>query len=140
MNQTYLNESDPALDVLQQRIFDAGAKQSFLTYTELVENVEFNPKSLGAKYFITEMHPVNVALIGEYLDYISSCSQARFGFLASALVVSKIDNAPGPGFYVLAKELSLLSKPGKNEQDLFWISEVQKAYAHYGTSSDYQVI
>ena len=86
------------------------------------------------------MHPVNVALIGEYLDYISSRSQARFGFLASALVVSKIDNVPGPGFYVLAKELGLLKKPGKSAQEMFWIGEVQKAYAHYRATQNYEVI
>ena len=86
------------------------------------------------------MHPVNVALTGEYLDYISSRSQARFGFFASALVVSKIDNVPGPGFYVMAKELSLLSKPGKSVQEMFWIGEVQKAYAHYEATNNPLVI
>ncbi len=78
--------------------------------------------------------------MGEYLHYISSCSQTRFGFLSSALVVSKIDNASGPRFYILAKELNLLSKTGKPAQELFWIGEVQKTYVHYGSTKNYEVI
>ena len=51
-------------------------------------------------------------------------------------MVSKIDKVSGPGFYALAKELNLLPKPGKAEQEMFWIGEVQQAYAHYGATNE----
>ena len=98
MAYTCMNESDPALDVLQRRIFDAGMKKEIITYADFVENVAFNPKSPGAKCFITEMHAMNVALMGEYLDYISSRSYARFGFLPVLWWSAKSTKSPAPDF------------------------------------------
>ena len=140
MSHIYLNTNDPALDDLQKKIFMCGKNKKSISYQELVRGVVFNPQKLGANYSIIDFNFAEVAMLGEYLDYISRGSFGHSNFLASALVVGKSEEVPGSGFYDLGRELKLLNKPGKIAELEFWISEVKKAYTHYDKATDHVVI
>ena len=140
MTQTYLNESDPALDVLQQRIFNVGKIGEKITYMKLVKNVKFNPKGLGANYEIDRIIGKNVTLVTGYLNYISNRSNAKFEFLAGALVVRKRDFLPGDGFYNFGRELELLHTFDPSEEVMFWREQVRRAHIHYKTAKTHKVV
>jgi hypothetical protein len=129
----YLNENDLALKELERRICRAGQAEETLTYTTLVQGVDFHPLNLkyNGSYEIRDWHDPNRALIGEYLSFLSEESLRDHHFMSSALVISQEENRPCAPFFDLARSLGLLKGRNKQTEDDFWFGQLNKAIAYY---------
>jgi hypothetical protein len=70
-------------------------------------------------------------MIGEFLGYISWESYQRGRILASALVVTRDDGTPGPGFANMVRDLGLLDSSDPMAELACWANEVRKAHRWY---------
>jgi hypothetical protein len=121
-----------AFDALRQRIAATGRSQNLITYSELVAGVTFRlptvnrgePFQIGAGEW-TELHRM---LVGDFLGRLAWDNYERAGFLASALVVSKLTGASSDGFRTLVREIGLLGSSNPDDLVILWSLEVKKAY------------
>jgi hypothetical protein len=70
-------------------------------------------------------------IIGEFLGYISMESYEEAGFMASALVVNKLEYQPSDIFFEWMRQLGVL--PDLNEDTVlaFWADQVNKGHNWY---------
>jgi hypothetical protein len=130
-NWAYGDKDGAALAILEQRIAEAGRRQEFVTYSDLVKGVEFHLPQVrgGEAYRIFEWTGLDRAIIGDFLGYISDRSYREAGFMSSCLVVNIEDHQPSKGFFEWMKKLGALK--GASDPLAFWTEQVKKAHEWY---------
>ena len=128
----FVGDNPGALLQMERRIDQAIAKQGLLTYSQLVDDVDFYlPQSpLNAPYRIEHKDwNGNVGgMVGEFLCYISMQSYVRRGVLSSAVVV-KSSGKISSGFLELSDLLGLLKRIDDATDEAFWQAEKGYVYA-----------
>lgn len=131
----YADKDERARMQLSERLAERGRKERTLTYSELVDGVEFRlPNVNGGQPFQiggSEWTDLDRALLGDFLGYISMESYEAGGFFASAVVVSKATGEPSEGFRVLMRQVGLLRSSKPDAALMLWSAELKKAYEWY---------
>jgi hypothetical protein len=129
-------DKDPAaLEILEHRIADAGQNLQMITYSDLVKVVDFHlPNVRNSDAYRVPIHDwsgFDRGMVGEFLGYISTRSYCQHGFMASALVVNRLEYKPSELFFEWMVKLDVL--PDTNEDSVlkFWIEQVNKAHNWY---------
>lgn len=134
----YADQDPCASRELSRRIAQAGRRQELITYSNLVRGVTFQIPSVneGRPFEIdpNDWSDLHRAIIGDFLGCISAESYERAGVFASAIVVTKADGIPGPGFANFMHDLGVLSAPSETAALECWVREVEKVHAWYRTS------
>jgi len=135
----YADKDPDALSQLTERIAQAGRQGRLITYSDLVRGVKFCISTVnGGNPFEIDPHDwsdLDRAIVGDFLGLISCQSYSSAKVFASALVVSKADGTPGPGFGQLMRDLGIVMSPSKDAELECWITEVQNAYRWYSGST-----
>src|SRR4051812_5885503 len=108
MTWRYATQDEAALLELESRVAIAARRRALLTYSELADRLLFDLPSLKEprrRIDAADWQDLDRAIIGDFLGYMSMRSYAIGGFFSSALVVSKRDGSPSPGFYTLLQDL-----------------------------------
>jgi hypothetical protein len=97
-------DKDPAaLSILEARIAEAGRNLQMITYSDLVKGVDFHLANVrnGEVYRIPihDWSGFDRGMLGEFLGFISTCSYCEHGFMASALVVNRLEYKPSEHFF-----------------------------------------
>lgn len=131
----YATADQDALAELKKRIAVAGKNRKMIKYSELVSGVRFCLPNVnnGAPYQIRtwDWHGFDRALIGEFLGYISMESYINADFMASAIVVSALDEEPSGIFFDWMKDLGLITGVGEDAKLAFWADQVDRAQKFY---------
>jgi hypothetical protein len=131
----HYGDKDPdALEALEKRVADVGRRRGLLTYSQLVQGIEFNlPNIAGGPRFIDigDWTDLDRAMVGSFLGYMSLRSYEEAGFFSSALVVTKLDGSPSEGFYALLRELGLIASSKSDKAMYIWADHVAKAHTWY---------
>lgn len=129
------DQDDASYQEIKRRIAAAGKKRQLLTYSQLVQGIEFQIPS------INDGHPfrLNVGgwtgldrhIIGQFLGKLSCESYEEHGFMANALVVDAIENLPSKNFFGWMEYVEAI--PDKSETEIlrFWADQVRKAHKWY---------
>ncbi|MCK9418280.1 MAG: hypothetical protein M0R70_02760 [Nitrospirae bacterium] len=132
INWKWADKDPNALQVLEGRIADAGSMLGIVVYSDLVRGIDFHVPTVnnGNAYRIQthEWSGFDRGLIGEFLGYISMRSYCEHGFMASALVVNKIEFKPSDHFFQWMETLNVLPDTTDDTVLKFWIEEVNKAH------------
>jgi hypothetical protein len=132
---TYADDDPKAVAALESRIAHAGRRQELITYSDLVRGVQFRLPTIngGEPYEIDvqSWEPLDRALIGDFLGYISERSYTKAQFMASALVVSQDTQQPSPHFFLWMHEIHALSSLKEAEKLKFWSDQVNRAHAYF---------
>lgn len=116
---------------MESRIDQTIANQGLLTYSQLVDGLDFYlPQSkLNAPYRIEHKNwnGSDGAMVGEFLCHISMQSFIQRGVLASAVVV-KSSGKISSGFFELAGLLDLLERGDQATDAGFW--QLEKGYVY----------
>lgn len=134
----YAEGDRAALGELRRRIEALGSEpERFLTYTELVDGVEFHLASVrgGVPHRIATWDELDRTLIGDFLGRLVVDSYREGGFFISALVVSREERTPGKGFYDLARQVGALKGKDPLAELEFWMKHVKRARAWYSARS-----
>lgn len=124
-----VNDPD-AKRVLANRILEAARRQKLISYSDLVKGVTFRLSNVngGRPFEIIDWTDLHRAIIGDFLGSISADSYSRAGVFFSAVVVTKDDGTPGPGFTNFMRELGVLSGSSQTAALECWVREVEKVY------------
>ena len=120
---------------IHNRIATAGKRADLITYSDLVRGIAFTlPQLHEPTHRIDpgDWQDLDRAIVGDFLGYVSMESYEKAGFLASALVVSKLDGTPGKGFFELLKILGLIADVRSGKATNVWLDNVEKAHEWYG--------
>lgn len=135
-----LNESDweyaprdpVALCMLRDRIATTGKKFGLISYSDLVIGVDFHYENIrnGEAYNINvyDWTGLDRRIIGDCLGYISMESYKQAGFMASALVIGRIESKPSDNFFEWMEYLNVLPDTKESTVLEFWSNQVH--YAH----------
>lgn len=128
----YSDQDTQALDKLRSLLQRTARKKTIITYSELVEGITFNIDS------VNDGHPFQIhtdpwqdldrVIIGDFLGKLASESYRDYGFMISALSVNATTMSPSKYFFRWAKELGLLKDNSEEGRDIFWNTQLQKAY------------
>jgi hypothetical protein len=129
-------ELDPdAIAELTQRIRDTGKKFGLISYTDLVKGVDFHYPNInsGEAYRINiyDWSGLDRRIIGDCLGFISKESYIEAGFLASALVVARLESKPSDIFFEWMHSLDVLPNLKEDTILAFWSEQVKKAHHWY---------
>lgn len=135
---SYADRDPQARELLADRIAEVGRRRGLITYSDLVRGVTFRLPNVhsGRPFQIDAFNwtELDRAVIGEFLGHISWESYQQGRILASALVVTKDDGTPGPGFANMVREFGLLRGCDEMAELACWAEEVRKAHLWYGES------
>lgn len=136
MEWEYGDKDLHAIDVLTGRIKEAGRKFSLISYTDLVSGVAFHYPNInsGEPHFISvfgEWGGLDRRIIGDCLGYISMRSYKEAGFLASALVVARLESKPSDIFFEWMRDLGVIENTSDSNVLAFWTDQVKKAHQWY---------
>ena len=99
-----------------------------IPYSNLFSKVDFNISTANGpstrRIDVSNWNPNDGAFMGEFLDYLSLRSCEHDATLLTAHIVSLTNMKPGPGFFLLAKELGLFAGEGTVVRDKFWKAEM----------------
>jgi hypothetical protein len=129
-------DKDPdALATLEERIAEAGRNLSMITYSDLVKGVDFHlPNVRNGQAYRVPIHDwsgFDRGMVGEFLGYISMRSYCANGFMASALVVNRLEYKPSDLFFEWMKRIEVLPDTNEGTVMKFWIDQVNKAHNWY---------
>ncbi len=131
----YADKDPLALNELQNRIEDTGRKFSLISYSDLVKGVDFHYSNIndGNPYRISiyEWSGLDRRIIGDCLGYISMESYLKAGFMASALVVARLESKPSDIFFEWMESLGVLPDLKEETVLAFWSEQVKKAHHWY---------
>ncbi len=131
----YAQHDPDARRQLARRIEDRARRQDILTYSDLVRGVTFRlPNVNSGRPFEIDVHEwseLDRAIIGDFLGYISAETYERAGIFGSAIVVTKGDGTPGPGFTKFMRDLGILTGSSETAALECWVREVERVYAWY---------
>jgi hypothetical protein len=133
----YAPQDPTAYTKLEKRIAETGRKLSLITYSDLVQGIEFHvPSAYGG-----HGHYMNITgngftgldrhILGDFLGQISCNSYCKYGFMANALVVNRAEYRPSSIFFDWMEWLNVL--PDKKDDTIlkFWTEELNKAHNWY---------
>lgn len=122
---------------MERRIVERARKQGLITYSDLVDGIEFTvPTVNGGRPFTIDVHSWSVldrAPLGDFLGYTSTRSYKKAGFMISALVVNRDEFAPSWHFFEWMKQLSVLPDTKEPTVLAFWADQVHKAHQWFAT-------
>lgn len=129
-------EQDPAaIAELTRRIAETGRRFSLISYSDLVRGIEFQFPTIGAgsPYRIDtyDWSGLDRRIVGDCLGYISMKSYLEAGFMASALVVARLESKPSDIFFEWMESLGVLPDLSERTVLAFWTQQVKKAHQWY---------
>lgn len=131
----YGDRDSNAKEVLLSRIREKGKQLGLISYSELVEDVEFRlPNLLDGKPHTIRTHKwtnLDRRIVGDFLGFISKESFLEGGFFASALVVSKSDLKPSWHFFQWMEDLAVIPNLSDSKVLEFWADHVNRAHNWY---------
>lgn len=131
----YGDKDAAATAELLRRIVAVGRNRDLITYSDLVQGITFHLPNVGAgRPFQIDTHnwsPLDRAIVGEFLGYISTQSYRTHGFMASALAVDKMERAPSRHFFKWMQDLGVLADTNEDTALEFRIGQVNLAHDHY---------
>ncbi|OLE54155.1 MAG: hypothetical protein AUG51_10010 [Acidobacteria bacterium 13_1_20CM_3_53_8] len=131
----YADKDPQALSILEEKIAGTGRKLGLITYSKLVEGVDFHLPNIrkGEAYSIQTYNWTGLdrAILGEFLGYTSTRSYREAGFMASALVVNSTGYEPSNQFFEWMEKLGVLPDNNKDTILAFWADQVHKAQNWY---------
>jgi hypothetical protein len=132
----YADQDLAAIQTLTERIRLTGRKFGLISYTDLVDGVEFRYSSInnGAPHHINvwgEWTGLDRRIIGDCLGYISKSSYLEAGFMASALVIARQESKPSDIFFEWMKDLGVLANLREDTVLAFWSDQVKRAHHWY---------
>jgi hypothetical protein len=132
----YADKDLSAIAQLTDRIAETGRKFGLISYTDLVSGIAFNYPNInsGKPHFISvygEWTGLDRRIIGDCLGYISTQSYKEAKFMASALVVARLESKPSDIFFGWMQELGALPKLSEMAVLEFWSVQVKKAHQWY---------
>jgi hypothetical protein len=135
MQWKYADHDSAAKQELAARIAREGKRLGMITYSDLVSGVVFRvPHVNGGRPYeidVRDWTGFDRAFIGDFLGAISATSYIEADFLATALVVNKLEFKPSDHFFEWMVSLGVLA-PGDDEALLaFWIDHVNRAHNWY---------
>lgn len=132
----YADKDLGALGALRERIEQTGRKNGLISYTDLVTGIPFHYPNInhGAPHYIQvfgEWTGLDRRIIGNCLAYISMESYIEAGFMASALVVARLEAKPSEMFFQWMEELGALPDLSEYAVLKFWTEQVRRAHQWY---------
>jgi len=129
-------DKDPnALAVLEGKIAEVGRNLGMITYSDLVKGVDFHlPNVRNGQAYRVPIHNwsgFDRGMVGEFLGYISMRSYCEHGFMASALVVNRLEYKPSDLFFEWMVRLNVLPDTNEGTVLKYWIEQVNKAHNWY---------
>ena len=135
VNWKWADKDPEALAVLEGRIEEAGRSLQMITYSDLVKGVDFHlPNVRNGEAYRVPIHDwsgFDRGMVGEFLGYISTRSYCQYGFMASALVVNRLEYKPSDLFFEWMVRLNVLPDTDDGTVLKFWIEQVNKAHNWY---------
>jgi hypothetical protein len=137
INWEYADKDLEALSELRRRVEETGRKFGLISYTDLVRGVEFHYPNLndGEPYFVNtytdEWSGIDRRIVGDCLGYISMESYSKAGFMASALVIGRLESQPSDIFFRWMESLGILPDMSVNTVLAYWTAQVKKAHHWY---------
>lgn len=139
MNATiweYADKDLSAIDQLTDRIAKIGQKFGLISYTDLVSGIAFHYPNInaGSPHYINvygEWSGLDRRIVGDCLGYISMRSYQEAKFMASALVIARLESKPSDMFFDWMKSLGVLSSLSEESVLTFWAEQVKKAHHWY---------
>lgn len=131
----YADADEESYQEIKRRVAEAGKKRQLLTYSKLVQGIEFSIPSINnGKPFrlnVSGWTGLDRHIIGQFLGKLSCESYANHGFMANALVVDAIEGRPSKNFFGWMEYVEAI--PDKSEIAIlsFWADQVQKAQQWY---------
>jgi hypothetical protein len=129
-------DKDPnALSILEARIAEVGRNLQMITYSDLVKGVDFHlPNVRNGEAYRIPIHDwsgFDRGMLGEFLGFISTRSYCEHGFMASALVVNRLEYKPSEHFFDWMVRLNVLPNSDESTILKFWIEQVNKSHNWY---------
>jgi hypothetical protein len=127
---------DPhSLEILSGRVEEHGSQGDLITYSQLVENVQFHIPTINrGNAYLIDIHNWTYQdreLVGEFCGLISTNSYQNHGFMASALVVNQDTQRPASTFFEWMRYLGLIPNLQEQTKEEFWVAQVNLAFAHF---------
>ena len=95
---------DPeSVRIIESRLADAGRRNAPITYSEVVQGIEFTLDD-GRRHIIDTHNwtGLDQRIIGQFLGFISARTYGAHEFMASALAVAATNGQPSRNFYDFA--------------------------------------
>lgn len=131
----YADKDAVALGQLRSRIEETGRKFGLISYSDLVKGVQFHFPSIanGRAYQIDtyDWSGLDRRIIGDCLGYISYESYMKAEFMASALVIARLESKPSDIFFEWMESLGVLPNLKDETVISFWVEQVKKAHHWY---------
>jgi hypothetical protein len=132
----YADKDLSAIAELTRRIGETGRKFGLISYTDLVTGIPFHYPNInsGQPHFISvfgEWSGLDRRIVGDCLGYISVQSYKQAKFMASALVIARLESKPSDIFFEWMKELGALPSTSEMAVLKFWSEQVNKAHHWY---------
>jgi len=135
INWRWADKDPSALAILEERIEKTGCELGLITYSELVSGVVFHLRDGGnAKPYLIQTNDwtgIDRGIIADFLGYISMRSYCAYGFMASALVISRRESKPSDAFFDWMVTLKVLPETSNTTVLKYWTAEVAKAHNWY---------
>jgi hypothetical protein len=135
VNWIWADKDPNALAIMEERIAETGRNLGMITYSDLVKGIDFHlPNVRNGEAYRIPIHDwsgFDRGLIGEFLGYISMRSYCEHGFMASALVVNRLEYKPSDSFFEWMVRLNVLPDTNEDTVAKFWIDNVNKAHNWY---------
>lgn len=124
---------DPnALAILRERIAETGRKFGLISYSDLVKGIEFHYPNIsdGRTYRIDtyDWSGLDRRIIGDCLGYLSMESYLEAQFMASALVIGRLESKPSDSFFEWMEYLDVLPNLKEDTVLAFWAEQVKKSH------------
>lgn len=131
----YADKDLSAINELTKRIEETGRIFGLISYTDLVNGVIFNYSNIngGKGYHINiyDWSGLDRRIIGDCLGYISWKSYTEANFMASALVIGRMESKPSEIFFNWMVDLGVLQDNNEDTVLAYWSQQVKKAHQWY---------
>jgi hypothetical protein len=109
---------------IYRRLTEVAAAQSTVPYSELAEC-----------FGLDMSNPDDRIQLGAMLDEINHAEHEAGRPMISAVVVHAQEGVPGAGFFVCARELSVLKTRNRQDELAFFVKELRRVHDHWGHSA-----
>lgn len=131
----YADKDPTALGQLRDRVVQTGRRFGLISYTDLVRDVEFHYPNInhGRAHQIRgwEWSGLDRRIVGDCLAYISMESYVEARFMASALVIGRLESRPSDMFFEWMESLGVLPDTREDTVLAFWSDQVRRAHHWY---------
>ena len=129
-------DKDPAaIAELTSRIEEKGRNFGLISYSDLVRGIEFHfPNINGGKAYRIDTYDwsgLDRRIIGDCLGYISWRTYTQAKFMATALVIARLESKPSDLFFEWMERLGVLPNTKEDIVLAFWVTQVKKAHHWY---------